>query len=105
MRIYGLTACDTCRKARKALPRADFVDVRDMGIEAGLLARALETFGLSLLNTRSTTWRGLDQAERVRPPLDLIKDYPALMKRPLIEADGQLHLGWTPDVRAALGAG
>ena len=103
MRIYGLKSCDTCKKAIRALPQAEFVDVRADGVPAAVMARALETFGEALVNRRSTTWRGLDEAERARPPLDLLADHPTLMKRPLIEAGEALHLGWTPAVQAALG--
>ncbi|MCU9837846.1 MULTISPECIES: arsenate reductase family protein [Ruegeria] len=103
MLIYGLKNCDTCRKALKALPNARLVDVRDDGIGKEVLARAWAEFGAALLNTRSTTWRGLDEAERARDPLDLIAGHPALMKRPLIEAGGEFYLGWTPDTRRALG--
>ena len=70
------------------------VDLRDA---------ALAQFGAALLNTRSTTWRGLSDVERARPPQDLLAEHPALMKRPLIEADGTLHLGWTKDTQSALG--
>jgi arsenate reductase len=66
------------------------------------MAQALARFGKDLLNTRSTTWRNLSEAERNRAPLDLLKDHPTLMKRPLIEAAGQLYLGWTADVQKAL---
>lgn len=105
MLIYGLKNCDTCRKALKALPNARLVDVRDDGIGKEVLARAWAEFGAALLNTRSTTWRGLDEAERARDPLDLIAGHPALMKRPLIEAGGEFYLGWTPATRQALGLG
>ena len=62
MRIYGLKSCDTCKKAIRALPQAEFVDVRADGVPAAVMARALETFGEALVNRRSTTWRGLDEA-------------------------------------------
>lgn len=78
------------------------IDVRAQGVPQELLARAFEVFGEKLLNTRSTTWRGLSEADRARPPLELLADHPALMKRPLIEDQGQLYLGWGPDVQAAL---
>lgn len=103
MNLYGLKACDTCRKALKSLPDAELVDVRDAGFPEGLLDHALAAFGSDLVNTRSTTWRSLGESDRTRPPKELLEDHPALMKRPLIEADGQLYLGWTPEVRAALG--
>ncbi len=104
MRIYGLKACDTCRKAVKALPGAAFVDVRAEPLDAAQITRFLEAFGPALVNTRSTTWRGLDEAERARAPEALLAAHPALMKRPVIEAgDGALHLGWTQEVQAALG--
>ncbi|GGH22406.1 arsenate reductase [Cribrihabitans marinus] len=103
MRLYGLKTCDTCRKALKSLPDAEFVDVRAQGMPVDVLDRALAKFGDALVNTRSTTWRGLDMAERERPPRVLLTEHPALMKRPLIEADGALFLGWTERTRAALG--
>lgn len=104
MILYGLKTCDTCRKALKSLPDAEFCDVRAQGVPASVLARAHAQFGGSLLNTRSTTWRGLSDAEREGAPLELIAAHPALMKRPLIDAGGTLHLGWSKDVQAALGA-
>ena len=103
MTLYGLKTCDTCRKAIKALPQARFVDVRAEGVPAAVLAQAHATFGAKLVNTASTTWRGLSEAERARDPLALLADHPTLMKRPLIVAgDGTMHLGWGKDVQAAL---
>ncbi|WP_170363096.1 ArsC/Spx/MgsR family protein [Ruegeria arenilitoris] len=103
MRLFGLKTCDTCRKALKSLPDAEFIDVRGAGVPSEVLAKAFDQFGEALLNTRSTTWRGLDDDQRSRPPLELLADHPALMKRPLIKRDGHLFLGWTPQTRAALG--
>lgn len=105
MIVYGLKTCDTCRKALKLLPEATFVDVRAQGVPADVMETAFAQFGADLVNTRSTTWRGLDDTDRARPALALLADHPTLMKRPLIAADGALYLGWTPATRAALGAG
>ncbi|WP_296762479.1 ArsC/Spx/MgsR family protein [Sediminimonas sp.] len=103
MKVYGLMTCDTCTKARKALPNNDFVDIRKDGLPHGLLERALTRFGDALVNRRSTTWRGLSEAERARQPAALLSEHPALMKRPLIEDDhGDLHLGWGVEVRKKL---
>ena len=103
MRIFGLKACDSCKKALKALAGAELVDIRAEGFPEGLLARAEAQFGPALLNTRSTTWRGMSAEERAGAPLELIAAHPALMKRPLIEAHGALYLGWGEDTQAALG--
>lgn len=86
----------------KALPEATFVDVREDGVPGEVLRQAHETFGAALLNTRSTTWRGLSAEERDRPVLELLDDYPTLMKRPLIRKGDALHLGWSPEVSVAL---
>lgn len=103
MRLYGLKNCDTCRKAAKALEGAELIDIRADPMDAELRVAAYEQFGDALLNTRSTTWRGLDEAERARPALQLLEEHPALMKRPLIVDDqGAMHLGWGKDVQAAL---
>ena len=102
MIIFGLGTCDTCSKARKALPTAEFVDVRDSGVPSDVLAQAFSNFGEALLNTRSTTWRGLSEAERQGTPLELIGTYPLLMKRPLIVVGDRHYLGWGKDVQAEL---
>ena len=102
MILYGLKNCDTCRKALKSLSDARLCDVRTDGIAENVLKSAYAQFGYDLVNTRSTTWRGLDEAERARDPLELLAAHPALMKRPLIDHQGQFYLGWTKDVQAAL---
>lgn len=99
--LYGLKSCDTCRKARRAAENAGksvtFVDVRDTPLDAADLTRFLEAFGDKLVNKSSTTWRGLSEAERAAPPLDLLKDHPTLMKRPVMEGE-VLTLGWNADI-------
>lgn len=103
MIIYGLKTCDTCRKARKALPGAAFVDVRDEGLPGDVLDGALAQFGEKLLNTRSTTWRGLDDEARALLPAELIRRHPTVMKRPLVVDGGRMVLGWDKAAQAALG--
>ncbi|MEM6480286.1 MAG: ArsC/Spx/MgsR family protein [Pseudomonadota bacterium] len=106
MIIYGLKNCDTCRKAIKALNEAGIshhlADVREDGVPSETLRRAQAQFGDALVNTRSTTWRGLSESERATPALELLAKHPALMKRPLIDARGALYLGWTQTVQNLL---
>lgn len=103
MRIYGLKNCDTCRKAMKALPEAELIDVRADGVPAEVLAEAQARFGDKLVNTRSTTWRGLSDEARATPPLELLAAHPALMKRPLIVDGDEMYLGWDKATQSALG--
>ncbi len=106
MRIFLLKSCDTCRRALRELRAAghepEITDIRADGIPPAELERFLDAFGEALVNRRSTTWRGLDDAERSRDPKALLADYPTLMKRPVIEAGGRLYLGWGPQVRQVL---
>ncbi len=99
MILYGLKNCDTCRKAQQALATVTFVDVRADGVPPGVLERALMIFGDGLVNTRSTTWRGLSPDQRQRDPITLLRDHPSLMKRPLIVDGDRMWLGWGKDVQ------
>lgn len=103
VRLYGLKNCDTCRKALKALPNAELMDVSTTPVPDSLLDKALDQFGEKLLNTRSTTWRGLSDDQRSGEPKTLLVAHPKLMKRPLIESDGALYLGWDKATQSALG--
>ena len=109
--LYGLRNCDTCKKAMKALDDAGrdvtFVDIRAEADLGDRLPVWLETIDAkTLLNTRSTTWRGLSDTEKAEAEggglVPLLKAYPALIKRPVIEADGVVFIGWNKEVQLAL---
>ena len=76
--------------------RAD--EVSDIDRAAMILA-----FGEKVINTRSTTWRGLSEVEQASDLAMLLSKYPTLMKRPVIEIDGEWYQGWTPTTKAAAG--
>lgn len=102
MILYGLKTCDTCRKALKSFGDSEFQDVRADGVPADVLKSAYDTFGEALINRKSTTWRGLTEAERETPALELLAAHPTLMKRPLIDTGAGLYLDWDKTVQAAL---
>lgn len=111
MKLFGLKNCDTCRKALKALKDAgrqpDFHDVRVDGVTRAYLTKWAKAAGWqALLNTRSTTWRGLSDEDKTdvdeQKALALMEANPSLIKRPVIEAGGDVTVGWTRDVQDAL---
>lgn len=101
--VYHLKTCDTCRKALKALAAAEHdvtaIDVRADGIAADTLKEIANAVGWeALLNTRSTTWRGLSEADKAEmgllKALRLMSEHPTLIKRPVI-VGSQTTVGWT----------
>lgn len=113
VKIYGLDKCDTCKKARNWLDRKkvayEFVDYREHRIAAeSLKAWAQQVGGWEkFVNRASTTWRSLPDA-RKSPGSDaewtlLIKEYPALVRRPLaVFDDGSVQQGFTDKLYAKL---
>lgn len=104
MILYGLSTCDSCRKARKALEQAGhdvaLRDVRAEPLTPEEIRHFLAAFGDRLVNRASTTWRGLPEAERLSDPATLLAAHPALMKRPVLCEGTQLTLGWDRSVQA-----
>jgi Spx/MgsR family transcriptional regulator len=104
--LYGLPNCDTCKKARNWLGRFDvehaFIDYRAQPVPAATLkAWAGELGGWEkLVNKSSTTWRTL-LPQRKDPRSDpewtlLLKEYPALIRRPVVVRDGEpVSVGFT----------
>ena len=106
MVIYGISTCDTCKAAQKALVRAGhavtFRDVRAQPLSEAEIARFVGEFGDRLVNKQSTTWRSFNDFLKASEAEVQIAEAPAVMKRPLIEHDGQLWLGWDKTTEAAL---
>lgn len=102
--VYGLRSCDTCRKARKFLAERDidfrFHDVRDDGLDIRMLERWVSRIEWEkLLNRQSLTWRKIPEVDRANIDLDralaLIIDNPTLLKRPVLESETLLAVGFS----------
>ena len=105
--FYCLRNCDTCRKAQKALELAGHAlnvqDIRRDKVPEAVLRLALDVLGVeAFLATRSPTWRKLSSQEQARDPVELMLEYPVLMKRPLIVGKGHTSAGWSKPVQALL---
>jgi len=109
--LYGIPNCDSCRKARKVLDNAGihyrFHDLRVDGVSSEMLDRWLSSIDWqSLLNTRSTTWRGLDEPDKTDVDEDrarkLMLAHPTLIKRPVAESGKIVKVGFSADLYSDL---
>ena len=102
--VYGIKQCDTVRKALKWLDQQgiehQFHDFRTDGLQAELLQAWLGSeFADKLVNSRSTTWRQLSEAQRQSEGealLELLLEYPTLIKRPVFVTDQIIAVGFNP---------
>jgi arsenate reductase (glutaredoxin) len=112
--LYGIPNCDTVKKARAWLTdnghAYTFHDFKKQGVPADRLDAWLQTLGWeTLVNRQGTTWRKLDDAVRLSvvdsgSAKALMLDHPSVIKRPVLERDGQpLSVGFTPLLRAVSG--
>lgn len=106
MILYGIPTCDTCKKAMKALQAAGrdvaFRDIRAQPLSAAEIDTIITEFGDRAINKQSTTYRGFNEFLKASEPEAQIAAQPAVMKRPVIEADGKFYLGWDDAVQTAL---
>ena len=105
--IYGIKACDTVKKARTWLEGRGvehrFVDYRAEGLDPKDLARWKAAVSWEkLLNKTSTTFKGLSDAEKAgldeTKALALMQAHPTLIKRPVLDVDGRITVGFKPEV-------
>lgn len=109
--LYGITTCDTVRKARAWLEAHGiayhFHDFRKDGLDAERLAGWFEALGWeAVLNRAGTSFRAMPEDARAGLDRDkaarLILANPTLVKRPVLEAEGNAHVGFKPDLYARI---
>lgn len=106
MILYGISTCDTCKKALKAIQNAGrpvtFRDIRADPLTPAELTEFVMEFGDRIINKSSTTWRGASDWLKNSEPEEQLAQQPTLMKRPVIRDGATLHLGWDEPVQAAV---
>lgn len=107
--MYGIKNCDTVKKARAWLDSRGIVyqfhDYKTAGVDGGRLARWCEAHGWeTLCNRAGTTFRKLPDAEKRDADnaraIALMVAHPSIIKRPVLEIDGRVLVGFTPDAYA-----
>ncbi|SNT71595.1 arsenate reductase family protein [Paracoccus seriniphilus] len=105
--MFGLGHCSTCQKAQAALQEhgwtVEFRDVQKAPLSQEERQRMVDEFGEKIINRASLTWRGMSDAEKQADPVMMMGEKPSVMKRPAIIADDLRLLGWTANVKRALG--
>jgi len=112
--LYGIRNCDTIRRARAWLDghavAYAFHDYKVMGVDRARLERWSGVVGWEkLLNRSGTTFRKLPEAARAavdeQRALDLMLAQPSMIRRPILETDRDLLLGFVPQDYESLLAG
>jgi arsenate reductase (glutaredoxin) len=105
IRIYGIKNCDTMKKAFAWLDAQgvayEFIDYKKAGVASDHLPDWNARAGWKvMLNTRGLMWKKLSEAERAdideAKALALMAQYPALIKRPVLDTGKSLLIGFEP---------
>lgn len=107
MKLYGIPNCTTVKKARAWLEARDipyeFHDFKKQGVPAELLTRLMGTLGWeALVNRNGPTWRKLPDATKAqvkdaKTALVVMQENSSVIKRPIVERDGQHQVGFSED--------
>ena len=104
--IYGIKNCDTMKKAMAWLNANtlayEFIDYKKDCVAQQHLPDWNQRAGWQvLLNTRGLMWKKLSEEERANvdeaKALALMAQYPALIKRPVLDTGSQLLIGFDPE--------
>jgi arsenate reductase len=111
MKLYGIPNCSTVKKARAWLEERDipyeFHDFKKDGVPADLMAALCDLLGWeSLVNRNGQTWRKLSDEQKARvtdstQALALMQEHASVIKRPILDRDGQYQVGYSEENYAA----
>ena len=108
VKVYGIPNCDQVKKARAWLEANNviytFHDFKKQGLSGELAANWLKAAGADrLINRQGPTWRILDEERKalvdkpsgpVAEKQTLMLDYPSVNKRPVLDRDGEITVGF-----------
>src|SRR5262245_5923939 len=104
--IYGIKNCDTMKKARAWLDEHGvayaFRDYKAEGIERARLEGWASDVGWeTLLNRAGRTFRMLPEKDQAgvteKKAIALMLEQPSMIKRPVLDVDGRLLVGFKPE--------
>jgi arsenate reductase len=107
--IYGIKNCDTMKKARAWLDEHGiaytFHDYKAQGVDRTRLENWVRDVNWeTLLNRAGTTFRKLPDADKAdlnkQKAIALMLAQPSIIKRPVLDVDGHLLVGFKPELYA-----
>lgn len=110
IRLYGIKACDTMKKARTWLDEHavshEFHDYKTQGIDREHLTQWCDEHGWQVvLNRAGTTFRKLDEAQKAdldqARAVELMLAQPSMIKRPVLDLGNRTLIGFKPELYAA----
>lgn len=111
MKLYGIPNCSTVKKARAWLDARgidyEFHDFKKDGVPKALLETLINIMGWdALVNRNGPTWRKLPDERKAAvqdatSALAVMEEYPSVIKRPILDRDGQYQVGFSEDNYAA----
>jgi Spx/MgsR family transcriptional regulator len=108
--LYGIRNCDTMKKAWTWLDEHGvayaFHDYKKTGLDRARLEGWARSVGWeTLLNRAGTTFRKLPDADKTgldgAKAIDLMLDQPSMIKRPVLDVEGKLTVGFRPEAYEA----
>ncbi len=107
IKIYGIPNCDTVKKAINWLKQHNLPyelhDYKKEGVSKEKLKEWCDKLGWeTVLNKKSTTWKDLDDEKKnavknQRTAIKVMREHSSSIKRPVIESDGELLIGYNED--------
>ena len=103
--LYGIKNCDTMKKAINWVAEREieyvFHDYKKEGVDRAKLVEWCKIVGWkSLINVKGTTWKGLTPEQQAvtaqGQAVALMMENPSVIRRPVVEANGQLLIGFDP---------
>jgi arsenate reductase len=107
MKLYGIPNCSTVKKARAWLEEREipyeFHDFKKQGVPEATLKKLCKLLGWeALVNRSGPTWRKLDDARKAQvkdaaSALAVMQENPSVIKRPILDRDGQFQVGFSEE--------
>jgi len=107
MKVYGIKNCDTVKKALNWLQQHsveyEFHDFKKSGISESKLKEWSDKKGWeTLLNKKGLTWRRLEPEQQQtitseETAIELMQEKTSIIKRPVIETDNALLVGFNEE--------